>query len=717
MYKDKNLSYDERAKDLLSKMTLDEKIEQMIGFYAKYKDYGKTVDYPACSCVFQHPPLDDTIDRMQDHYLKETRLGIPMLIAYECLHGMYDPRATVFPQSAGLGGTFNRELIAEMADVIGQEAEAIGVRHVYAPDLDIPRDPRWGRMQECYGEDPYLVGEYGVRYVKGIQDHGVAATAKHFIGYGVPESGINLSSAHIGERELREVYLEPFRKVIDAGVMTVMPAYNEIDGEPVHASKKLLRGLLREELGFDGMIISDYGATDMLTRFHGVAKDGLTAGKMAIEAGVDMEMPRDYGYGSDFKAAVARGEIDEKLVDEAVLRVLKLKLRLGLFEDPYIKPDAIKAMHSPRAVELSREMDEQAILLLKNDGILPLDEKKVGKVAVIGNNAKETYLGNYIGPTEHCVSFYDGMVNRLGEDRVLFAQGCEPIFCDDELIAEAVEQAKKADVVFLVMGDRSNDGGGVGGGKFVNRQITCGEGYDAHDLKFHKGPQKLFDAIAALKKPTVLIVYAGRPYTIKEEVERVNGFMFSWGGGEQSGNAFANLIFGDRSPSAKLSISFPQSVGHIPCYYNHKASARGRNYKQPGSPEQPGRDYVLSSPAPWYPFGYGLSYTTVEYSDLTADVQKDGTVKVGVTVRNAGDYDIDESVLLFVRAHYAPIVPFVKKLRNFEKVHLPKGAEKRVEFLLTDEDFTYVDSDLKNVKLSGEYSVMIDSLECEFTVE
>lgn len=717
MYKSPDLPPAERAKDLLSKMTVDEKIDQMV-FFNKLRSLADAVnqdmDLPCrCGTFGNLSNLEDpdALDKIQDYFINKTKHGIPLLMTFESLHGLYNKKGTVFPQCAGLGGSFNPRLIYEMARVIGRECRAVGVRQVFAPNIDIPREPRWGRMQEAYSEDPYLVGEMGVQYVKGVQEEGVAATAKHFIAYGLPESGINLAPAHIGEREIREVLLEPFQKCIDAGVMSVMPSYNEVDGEPAHASKKLLRSILRDEMGFKGTTISDWGAIHMLHDFQYVAKDLFTAGKMGIDAGVDIEAPEPKGYGDAFREAVKNGEISEKLVDEAVQRILELKFALGLFEDPYTNKALQNEMNNQAAKELSCRMDEESILLLKNDGILPLDESKIGKVAVIGNNAKDSFLGNYIGQTESCISFYDGMVDRLGEDKVLYARGCSHITYTHEMITEAIDVARKSDVVMLVLGDSTDTGGGVGGGEFKNTEITCGEGYDTNDLNFPPSQKKLFDEIIKLGKPTLLILYAGRPFTIKSEVEKVNGFMFSWGGGEQSGVAFANLIFGDKSPSAKLSFSLPQSTGHIPCHYNHKMSARGSYYKRPGSPEQPGRDYVSASPDPWYPFGFGLSYTKLEYSDLSARVGEDGKVYVRVSVENKGNYEIDESVLCFVKMIYCPIAPFVKKLRKFKKVNLKPGDKKTVEFILSDEDFSYIDENMKTVKNSGEHKILIENLE------
>ena len=721
MYRDPKLSPRERAQDLLSKMTLDEKIDQMVffeGLNALYSNVSEGKDLPMRAGTFGNLcnlADEDAFDKMQKHFVENTRLGIPLLMAFESLHGFYHKDATVFPQCVGLGCTFDPELVYQMAQVIWRESRAVGVRQVCAPDVDISRDPRWGRTQETYGEDPYLAGEMGAAYVRGVQESGVAATAKHYIAYGFPEGGINLAPAHVGEREIREVYIAPFKRCIDEGVLSVMPAYNEVDGEPVHASKKLLRTILRDELGFEGTTISDWGAVHMIHSFQRCAPDLFTAGKMAIEAGVDIEAPTPACYGDAFREAVKNGEIDETFIDEAVLRVLELKFRLGIFEEPYSSPELKAQMHSDAAKELALRLDEEAILLLKNDGILPLDEKTLKKVAVIGNNAKDSFLGDYVGKTENCVDFYSGIAARLGSERVLYARGCNHISTTDEEISEAVNAAKEADVVLLVLGDSTDTGGGVGGGEFLNNEITDGEGYDVHDLSLTPSQKRLFDAVSALGKPTVLVLYAGRPLTVKDEVEKVSGFLYSWGGGEQSGTAFANLIFGDKSPSAKLSYSMPQTTGHIPCYYNCKVSARGF-YHRPGSLSQPGRDYVLASPDAWYPFGYGLSYTTLEYSDLAATVKENGEVEVSVSVENKGDYAIRESVLLFVKMLYCPTTPFVKKLRRFAKVALAPGEKKSVSFTLNDEDFTYIDETMQRVKNRGEHKILIDKLSCSITL-
>lgn len=721
MYKDPKLSIDARARDLLSKMTIDEKIDQMTYFFtlsSLYESFKNGENPESKSGAFGNFNIfenADEINRIQDHFLYETRLGIPLLMAWESLHGFWHPNGTVFPQTLGLAGSFDIDAVNQMADVIGKEARAVGVRQVFAPDVDIPRDPRWGRMQETYGEDPYLAGEMGVAYVNGVQQNGVASTVKHYIGYGVPEGGINLSTSHLGEREIREVMLEPFKKCIDAGVMSVMPSYNDIDGIPVHANKRLLRDILRDELGFNGTTISDWEAVRQFRMFHFTAKDDLTAGKMALRAGVDVESPNAIGYGDDFRTAAKNGEIDISLIDEAVLRVLTLKFKLGLFENPYNDHELLKQMHSDASVALARQLDEESILLLKNDGILPLDENKCGKVAVIGNNAVDSFLGDYVGRTDNCIDFLSGMKARLGEERVLYSRGCDNIIPDNEKLADALDVAKKADLVFLVLGDGAVPGGGIGGGAFQDAQVTCSEGYDTSDLNLYPSQKKLFDEIIKLQKPTVLIMYAGRPFTIKNEVEKVSAYMHSFGGGEQSGVAFANLIFGDKTPSARLAVSFPQSAGHIPCYYNHKMSARGNLYKMPGSTDKPGRDYITSSPDAWLPFGFGLSYNEIKYSNLNAK-NANGKVLVSVQVENRGKYEIFESVLLFVKMLYCPVTPFAKKLRAFKKVNLKAGESKTVQFVLDENDFTYIDENMKTAVNHGKHKIIIEDLECEVEI-
>lgn len=552
-------------------------------------------------------------------------------------------------------------------------------------------------------------------YVKGLQSEGVAATAKHYIAYGVSECGLNIGPAHIGEREIREVMLEPFKKCIDAGVMSVMPAYNEVDGVPMHASKKYLRDILRDELGFKGVTVSDYAGIRMLRDVQGLAADGFEAGKMGMTAGVDVEAPFIIGYCDELKDAIVKGEFDGSLLDEAVLRILTLKFSLGLFENPYCRTETLCDVHSKEAQELALKMDEQSILLLKNDGILPLDENKVGKVAVIGNNAVHTFMGDYTFGTRHSVNFYEGIKNRLSEERVSYALGCNPVTTTDELIEEAVETARKADTVFLVLGACSIAGGGEAGFASDTKEVTDGEGYDVSDLNLLPSQRRLFDAVTALKKPTVLVIYSGRPYTLEEDVKKVNALLFSFGGGEQTGTAMANLIFGDKTPSAKLAVSFPRSVGQLPCYYNHKISARSY-YHKPGTPENPGRDYIISTPEPWHTFGYGLSYTELVYSNLRAEVSVNGEISVSVDMENKGKYDIDENVLVFVKTVVCPITPFVKRLRAFDKVPLGAGEKKTAQFILTRDDFTYIDLDYKTAHATGKQKIMIENLECEIKI-
>ncbi len=725
-YKDKNLSPEERAQDLLSRMTLEEKLLQ-ISFSSTVERIGEelknTGKYTPCYGTFHMPPDPKMVNEFQDYAINNTRLGIPLLMNAEALHGLCnsrglanDPHCTVFPQCLGLGCSFNPENVYKMAEVIGKEARAWGIRQVYAPNVDIPRDPRWGRTQENYGEDPYLTGKMGAAYVKGLQSQGVAATVKHYLAYGVPEGGVNIAPAHIGEREIREVMLEPFEECIKAGAMAIMPSYNEVDGDPIHGSKKYMREVLRDELGFDGVTVSDYGAIRMLNDLHFVAATKWEAGKLALEAGVDVEAPWPEGYNDEFREKLQNGEIDISLLDEAVLRILKLKFRLGIFEDPYPQYDKMSEVHSREAVELALKMDEESILLLENDGILPLDEKKVGKVAVIGNNACPTFMGDYTAGNKHYVDFLTGIENRLGKENVLYARGCNPITTTDEMIEKAVNAAKQADTVFLVLGADSGVGGGVPGEEEeIKTEITDGEGFDLTTLDLLPSQRRLFDAVTALGKPTVLVMYSGRPQTLKEDVKKVNALLYSFGGGEQTGNAMANLIFGDKTPSAKLAISFPNETGSIPCYYNYKYSARGF-YKKPGSIEEPGYDYVLCSPEAWLPFGYGLSYTKLEYSNLKAKVSENGNVSVSVDIENQGNYDINENVLVFVRTMYAPTTPFVKKLRAFTKREVKIGEKVTVDFTLTPDDFTYIDLDCKKQYAKGLHKIMVENLECEITL-
>jgi len=721
-YQDPNLDVETRIADLLSRMTLEEKFTQMRLFRLK-KEFANTS--PVDTSVLEANKhrmgalyntisvSPENIRTIQDWIISNSRLGIPAAIHGESLHGYMHENATVFPQAVGLGATFNRDLMTQVVTQIGKEARAYGTHMTYAPNIDLSRDPRWGRVEENYGEDPYLTAEMGVAYVKALQAQGVAACPKHYIAHGSPEGGINLAPVHAGEREFRETMMIPFQKVfMDGKAMGVMPAYSEWDGEPVHASRKLLTDLLRDEFGFKGQAVSDYGAIQMLHTFHRVAPTPKDAGKMALYAGVDMEAPNLFGFGPELEEAVRAGEVPMEWVDLAVSRILRHKFELGLFENPYPNEEAIEINRNAEALALTRQAARESFVLLKNeDHLLPLSDN-INRIAVIGPSADVAQLGDYTvrEAMDHAVTLKQALEERLGKDRVLFAQGCTTGGGTDEQLAEAIEAAKAADAVILVMGDNSNSYAGIGWGNIeANGKITytCGEGFDMHTLNLPGRQEELIESVYAVGKPVILVMESGRPYAIRWAKEHIPAIVQAWYPGEQGGYALAEVLFGDVSPSGRLPISFPKSEGHIPAFYNHKVSARGY-YKQPGTPDNPGRDYVFDSPDALFPFGYGLSYTTFTYSGLTANHGSDWTdATVSVTVKNTGDMAGYEVVQLYVTDCFCRIAPYVRRLRGFQKIWLEPGEEKEVTFQLSFEDFAFVNEKMELEVEPGEFLIRV----------
>lgn len=726
-YQNPALPVSERVEDLLSRMTLEEKFVQMrlvqlpkamVEAGALDEQWLEENRHRAGSFYHTWPMDHDTVNKVQKFYLERSRLGIPMSIHSESLHGHMNENATVFPQSINLGSTFNRELMAEVADQIGKETAANGVKITYGPDLDLSREPRWGRVEETYGEDPYLTGEMGATFVRGVQSHGVACCAKHFTAHGSPERGLNLGPVHAGEREFREIMLPPFRKAItEAGAKVVMPAYSELDGEALHGSKRLLGDVLRGELGFKGQIISDFGGVRMLHVFHKAAADFRTAGEMALRAGVDIEAPTPACYNDELIRDVAEGRVPMELVDNAVRRVLTLKFEQGLFENPYFDEHAADDNRSEAALALSRKAARESVVLLKNEGgVLPLSGA-IGKVAVIGPNADNPQLGGYTPQSAvgRATSLRKALEERLGADRVVFAQGCTIAGGNDEMEAKAVAAAASAEAVVVVLGDNGNYYGGIGWGDSEldgTVAVTCGEGFDTHTLELPGRQQRLLEAVTAVGKPVILILETGRPYAISWAAENVPAILQAWYPGEQGGFALAELLFGDESPSARLSISMPKSVGHLPCYYNCKNTSNGY-YKKHGSPTAPGRDYVFAAPGALYPFGHGLSYTTFEYSDLvlpeTAKIGED--VSVSVTVANTGAMAAKEVVQLYVTDLFCRLTPYVCRLRNFEKISLAPGEKKTVTFTLGFEDFSFLNEQLQPEVEPGDFKIRVGELE------
>lgn len=728
-YKDPNASIDERVEDLLGRMTLEEKIAQM-----NMNGMGEYRQLPHGAGVVESPFISvQEIARMSSEtkrYAREnTRLGIPPIQIGECLHGQLAMGATIFPQAIAQGSTWNPALVERMASVIALEASASGVDQALSPLFDLAREPRYGRTEECYGEDPYLVARMGVAFVEGMQGkaeytrvHGIApgklmCTAKHFAGYSVPAGGINLAPSSLGEREMRTLHLYPFEKVVkEANVCAVMPSYNEVDGMPAHSNRWLLTDVLRGEWGFGGYIFTDYGGLSQLHNFHHVAADASEAAVMGINAGVDLEAARPDAYAR-LSDLVKAGKVNEEQIDAAVRRILRAKFMAGLFDKPYPDPERLsEVVHRPEHVALALEVAQESAVLLKNDSaLLPLDASKLKSLAVIGPNADQVQYGDYTYTRDNRsgVTILQGLRDRLGSRvQINYAKGCNITGSDRSGIAAAVEAASKSDVAVVVLGETSvilsGLGWGVGLGENEPRDpFVSGEGYDLTSLDPPGVQRELLQAVCATGKPVVLVMVHGRPWSIDWEKDHVPAILEAWYPGEQGGNAIAGILLGEVNPSGRLNCSVPRSVGHLPVTYDYKPSARGIN-REPGTPEKPGRDYVFSSPAPLFAFGHGLSYTTFEYSDLKIDNNESTkTVKVSVNVRNTGSRDGKEVVQLYVNDRVSSVTTPQKMLKGFDKIELKAGDQKTVTFDLPYGELALWNASMQRVVEPGEFAVMI----------
>ena len=741
LYKDAKAPIDARVNDLLAKMTLEEKVAQTMTVWdAKAEVFDAKGEFDAVKMSAKFPygigqfarPSDASgpvsprkvkgrdvrgtvrlVNALQKHAMTQTRLGIPILMHEEGLHGYAALDATSFPQAIALASSWDPGLIREINVVIGREIRARGVSLALSPGVDIARDPRWGRIEETFGEDPYLTAELGVAAVEGLQGTGrvttlapgkVFATLKHLTGHGQPESGTNIGPASISERVLREYFFPPFEQVVKrTGIQAVMASYNEIDGVPSHASKWLLGDVLRGEWGFKGAVVSDYYAIDELAGRHSIAKDKTEAAILALAAGVDSDLPTGAAY-STLITSVREGKVSEASINQAVGRILAMKFRAGLFENPYADADAaVKITNNAAAKALALKAAQRSITLLKNDGTLPLSlTSKAATIAVIGPSAAVARLGGYYGQPAVTVSILDGIKAKAGKHaNVVFAQGVKITEDDDwwgdevkladpaanrKLIAEAVEAAKNADQIILTLGDTEQ---------------TSREGWaeshlgDRSSLDLVGEQQELFDALKATGKPIAVVLINGRPPSIVKIATEANAIIEGWYLGEQGGNALADVLFGDINPGGKLPVTFPRNVGQLPFYYNHKPTAR--------------RGYLFDEKAPLYPFGFGLSYSTFELGAPTLSsttIAANGTVVVTVPVKNTSNRPGDETVQIYVRDKVSSVTRSVKDLKAFKRVTLAAGESKNVIFTLTPETFQMWNDKMQRVVEPGEFDIM-----------
>lgn len=726
-YLDKNLPVEKRVDDLLDRMTLEEKVAQMcqfvglehmraaekslspeeirnndaLGFYpglpsedvAKMTEQGKIGS-------FLHVLTLDEANYLQ-RLAQKSRLRIPLLIGIDAIHGNGMVRgATVYPSPITLASAWNPELVQEIGRQTALEMRATGSQWAFTPNVDVARDPRWGRVGETFGEDPYLVTQMGVAMIRGMQTDDFAgpdkviACAKHLAAGSEPVNGLNAAPMDVSERTLREVFLPPYKAAVDAGVFTVMTAHNEINGVPCHANKWLMTEVLRKEFGFKGFIVSDWMDIERLVDAHFIAKDNKEAYLLTLQAGMDMHM-HGPGFLEGVLELVKEGKIPEQRIDQSVRKILTAKFKLGLFENPFVDTEKAKAVvfnedHQKTALVAAR----QGIILLKNDGILPLDAKKYKKIFITGPNANnETILGDWAmqQPDENVITVVEGV-------KKIAPPGCQVEYFDcgevirrmeDAKIEKAGELAKEADLAIVVVGSNSM--------RYRWKDKTCGENMARADLSLAGKQLQLVQAVYHSGTPVIVVLVNGRPLSVNWIDEHIPAVIEAWEPGCFGGQAIAEVLFGQVNPSGKLPVTFPRGVGQIQMIYNHK-------------PSQYFHKYAFMKTSPLYPFGFGLSYTTFEYSNIRLEKKKitrDGRTRVLVDVRNSGQRPGDEVVQLYIRDMVSSVTRPVKELQGFTRVHLAPGEVKTVKFEITPDKLAFYDIDMNHIVEPGLFKIMI----------
>lgn len=648
---------------------------------------------------------------IQKWMIEETRLGIPTLFHEEGLHGFQARYATSFPQSIALAATFDTNMVKEIYGVVAREIRARGAHHVLSPVVDVALDPRWGRIEETYGEDPYLVSRMGVAAVKGFQGDGfpikddkVLTTLKHMTGHGQPEAGMNIGPAQISERILREVFFPPFESaILEANPASVMASYNEIDGIPSHGNGWLLNDVLRGEWGFEGVVVADYFAISELQVRHRVVGSIEEAGALALSSGVDVELPDGAAYYT-LKEQIENGTFDEAILDQAVRRMLEMKIKGNVFETPYSDAQyADDITGNQEARDLALTAAHKAAVLLKNeDGLLPLNANDYGTIAVIGPNSDITVLGGYSDEPRQTISILDGMKARLGDDKIAHAKGVlltdNRSWWDDEvnladrednlaMIEDAVAVAANADLIVLA----------IGGDESTSREAWAESHLgDRNDITLIGEQKELVEALAVTGKPIVAVVISGRPLSLENVDAHLPAILYGWQLGQETGTAVADLLFGDVNPSGKMPVTVPRTVGQIPAFYYHKPTAR--------------RGYAFDDVSPLYPFGFGMSYTSFDISEpslSSSSIAVGGESTVSVTVTNSGDRAGDEVVQMYIRDKVSSVTRPIKELKGFARVSLEPGESETVSLPIKPEHLQFFGRDMKRVIEPGEFEIMV----------
>lgn len=762
-YKNPNLPTEERVEDLLSRMTLSQKIAQLncamtyAGSFTGRKTEVLAEGIGQVSALFIKQSAEENaqfLESIQKYLVENTELGIPAIIHTETLSGLGYAEATNFPVAIGLGATWDSEKLQEMGKVISRQMKVLGVGQGFAPVLDVARDLRWGRVGETYGENPTLTAQLGVAYVKGIQGedlaNGVAATSKHFLGYAMSQGGLNMASTDIPPRELREVYAKPFEAAIrKANLASVMNSYSSIDNDPVICSKAILTDLLRGELGFDGITVSDYMAINKIKDEYRMAEDYTQAGILAFEAGMDQELPSTLGYGAGFREAVKQGKVDISKINDSVRRILQLKFKLKLFENPYPDYEGIKKVyHQEKNDELSYQLAGESIVLLKNDdNLLPLNGQ-CGKVAVIGPNADNlrNVFGGYtyaaflesminvmtnmknsggmqgvdfgdmsempkqnvtIPPYEQILpaaypmseTILEAIKNKLSEGAVSYCKGCDILSDDKSGFEEAVKVASDADIVIMV----------VGGKNGAENNCSAGENVDSTSIGLPGVQEELVKAVHHIKTPIILVHMDVRPICSDWIVNNISTILETWYPGQCGAKAVADILFGVLNPGGKLPFTAIRNAGQIPVYADYK---RGSGYNDRGVVmlHRLEGGYINESGKALFPFGHGLSYTKFKLDNLRISneiVPSDGFVRISCTITNIGDRPGDEVVQLYFSDRYASMVRPVKELAGFKRITLRPGEMKTISFKLYANQTAFINKDMKWMIEAGDIDVML----------
>ncbi|WEL20085.1 Beta-glucosidase, glycosyl hydrolase family 3 [Halorhabdus sp. BNX81] len=744
-YLDETLPVDRRVEDLLSRMTLEEKVAQLQSVPPRWMDVEDESEMTAKAQLLDEdgninednaadlledgighftrlggggslPPQQaaEVTDALQELLIEETRLGIPAIPHEECLSGYMGPKGTTYPQGMGIASTWDPDAVEEMSAQIREQLRAIGAHHALSPLFDVARDPRWGRTEETFGEDPYLVAKMGSAFVDGLQgddpEEGISATLKHFAGHAISEGGKNRSTVQIGERELREVHLFPFEAAVqETDADSVMNAYHDIDGVPCTSDEWLLTDVLRGEWGFDGNVVSDYFSVRLLKDEHQVAPTIYDAAIQAVEAGLDVELPQIKAY-QHLVEAVENGDVTEETIDTAARRVLKQKIEKGLLDDPGVDPDRVEEAFGPeKNREYARKLARESVTLLKNDDdLLPLEGEE--SVAVLGPkaDAPSGQLGDYAYAAHYpeaevnreIVTPLDAMQDRLGDD-VEYVEGCTTTGPDTDEIDAAVDAAAEADVAVAFVGTRSaialsDDDEGI---EQVPDLPTSGEGADVTDLELPGVQQELVEAVNETDTPLVVVQVSGKAHSIEWIDQHVPAVLHAWLPGEEGGNGIADVLLGEHNPSGRLPISVPKDVGQLPVYYSRRPNSRNERH-------------VYVDEDPLYSFGHGLSYTDFEYSDVTLaseEIPTTGTIEASVTVENTGDVAGHEVVQVYTHQRWPSQTRPVQELRAFERVHLEPGESATVTAEISATQLAFHDHDMNLVVEPGEYELRVGS--------